>query len=99
MVGSDNDMQFPDVGKRLVKIRTLAGFGGRKQAKFAESIGTDKNTYNRWERGAPPPVQKALLLIEAVKGRLPGLTLDYIYRGDRRGLSFALLEVLGPEDD
>ena len=71
-----------DTGNRLYKIRFIAGFGedGQQKAYATESqLNFPEKSYSQWETGRIQiPVSYALRLIEY----LPGLTLDYIYRGD-----------------
>jgi hypothetical protein len=73
--------RFQDVGNRLYQIRCIAGFGDDdQQKKFAEKVLRVKaGTYSVWEIGkGGMPVKHALDLVEY----MPGLTLDFIYRGD-----------------
>lgn len=71
-----------DAGNRLFKIRFIAGFGedGQQKAYAAEKqLNFPEKSYSHWETGrVPMPVRDALRLVDY----LPGLTLDYIYRGD-----------------
>jgi hypothetical protein len=89
---SENRFLWPDVGKRLLKIRELTvdkhgeSYGGRRQEEFALDHGFTKGSWNHWENGMSLPWTQAV----KVKAVLPGLTLDWIYLGDPRGLPVSL---------
>ena len=66
-------------GERLKLTRDLLG---KNQATFATGAGIARNTYNQFETGTNlPSVNQAHKLCDRW-----GLTLDWIYRGDTRGL-------------
>lgn len=72
---------YPDIGHRLVAVRKA--FSGLTQRAWADKHGFAPTQYNNWEKGARRiPVEAAERLCEAY-----GLTLDFIYRGRRDGLS------------
>jgi hypothetical protein len=74
-------MDSPEaIGNRLYKVRCLLGFGEHgQQRELANEFGFNPISYNQWETGyVPIPVEHAVHLVENV----PGLTLDFIYRGD-----------------
>jgi transcriptional regulator with XRE-family HTH domain len=80
--------QFLDIGRRLAAIRT--GFSDLKQNAWAEKHRFNVTQYNNWERGIRRiPVDEAEKLCQAY-----GLTLDFIYRGRRDGLSESASKVL-----
>lgn len=79
---------YPEIGQRLAAIR--AAFGGLSQKAFAGRHNFAVTQYNNWETGARRiPVEAAEKLCEAY-----GLTLDFVYRGRRDGLSESASKVL-----
>lgn len=73
--------QYVDIGARLKAIR--AAFSVLGQREWADRNGFNFSQYNNWERGERRiPVESAEKLCETY-----GLTLDFIYRGRRDGLS------------
>lgn len=73
--------QFIQIGIRLRSIREA--FSDLGQASWAQRHGFSPTQYNNWERGIRRiPVDDAQRLCDAY-----GLTLDFIYRGRRDGLS------------
>jgi len=83
-----------DIGRRLRRIRTLAGYGDGDggQAKFCRTYGFHPATWNHWENQLFLPPVTSGIKIRAV---LPGLTLDYIYLNNLDGLPSLLRERLG----
>lgn len=87
---------WPDIGKRLIRIRELAldehgvSYGGRRQKEFAEDYGFSPGSWNHWENGMSLPWTQAV----KVRAVLPGLTLDWIYLNDPRGLPLDLVRRL-----
>lgn len=77
---------YQEIGTRLTRIRELAGYPGRMQEKFAKDHKFTKGSWNHWEKGKSIPWQQAKRLIEATKETIPGLTLDWIYLGEPRGV-------------
>lgn len=68
------------IGERLELARHLLG---KSQKAFATDAGIARNTYNQYETGTnTPSVEEAQKLCDRW-----ALTLDWIYRGDTRGLS------------
>jgi len=77
---------FEAIGNRLYKIRYVAGFDNL-QSKWAERLGFPPSDYSAWETGRLQiPVGHALRIIEEI----PGISLDYIYRGT---LEFVTIEL------
>lgn len=73
--------EFPEIGARLTRIREV--FSDLSQKAWAERHGFQQTQVNNWEKGARRiPVESAEKLCT-----LYGLTLDFIYRGRRDGLS------------
>ena len=67
-------------GERLKLTRDLLG---KNQTTFATGAGIARNTYNQFERGkCLPSVNQAHKICDRW-----GLTFDWIFRGDTRGLS------------
>jgi DNA-binding XRE family transcriptional regulator len=80
------------IGQRLLLSREALGYGDRRQSAFAREISIDPPRYNNWERGnARISIDGAIALC----GRF-GLTLDWIYLGDRSGLPARIAEQLPP---
>lgn len=72
---------YPEIGRRLEAVRQA--FSDLSQKAWAEKHGFSTTQYNNWETGARRiPVEAAEKLSEAY-----GLTLDFVYRGRRDGLS------------
>lgn len=77
-----------EVARRLKTLRALKGLSG---PKFAEWLDIEYPRWNNFERGYPLPTSIALELCR----RVPGLTLDWIYRGRPEGLTLDLADRLG----
>ena len=71
------------IARRIVATREAMGL---KPADICRLTGMAPNTYSMWE-GAKgrPSLDQAMLFCEAT-----GVTLDWIYRGNRTGLPFEL---------
>lgn len=96
-LSGDQNADMPDVtasqlklefGARLKMARLALGYASASLA--AAGIGVDENTYTMWERGERYPNAVNLLKI---KRRL-GVTVDFLYFGDRQGLSTDLVRLL-----
>jgi hypothetical protein len=72
------------VSHRLKVLRHFVS--GGNQSKFAADMGIEVRRWNNFERKFPLPRDVALLLCSKV----PGLTLDWIYRGVEDGLPVGL---------
>lgn len=84
----DAGFQYEKIGKRLQGVRS--GFSDLTQKAWAERHGFNPTQYNNWEKGFRRiPVDAAEHLCETY-----GLTLDFIYRGRRDGLSDTALKSL-----
>lgn len=80
--------EFLDVADRLVAIRRA--FSDLSQKAWAEKHGFNQTQYNNWEKGTRRiTVDCAERLADTY-----GLTLDFIYRGRRDGLSETASKVL-----
>jgi transcriptional regulator with XRE-family HTH domain len=68
------------IAERLEMVRNLLG---KSQKTFATGAGVAESTYSQYKTGKNvPDLDEAHKLCDRW-----GLTLDWIYRGDRRGLS------------
>ena len=68
------------IGERLELVRNILG---KSQDAFATAAGIARNTYSQYKTGTNTPnLDEAHKLCDRW-----GLTLDWIYRGDTRGLS------------
>jgi len=54
-------IQQPEVGKLILKLRTITGL---TQEEFATSLGVTYSTVNRWENGHAKPSRLAMYRIE-----------------------------------
>lgn len=74
-------MDYPEIAARLSRIRK--GFSDLSQKEWATREGFNPTQWNNWETGVRRiPVEASERLCERY-----GLTLDFIYRGRRDGLS------------
>lgn len=79
---------YSHIGVRLIAVRE--GFSELKQRPWAEKHNFSPTQWNNWEKGTRRiSVDAAEQLADSY-----GLTLDYIYRGRRDGLSENALKVL-----
>jgi len=84
----DQENQFFHIGERLRAIRE--GFSTMSQKEWAGKHNFGQTQYNNWERGNRRiPVDDAERLCS-----LYGVTLDFVYRGRRDGLSESASKVL-----
>lgn len=75
------DAPYAQIASRLLAIRE--GYSELSQKDWAAKHGFSKTQYNNWENGTRRiPVESAERLCD-----LYGLTLDFVYRGRRDGLS------------
>ncbi len=85
---AQGEAEFWEIGARLAAIRQA--FSDLSQKAWAEKHNFNQTQYNNWEKGARRiPVENAERLCS-----LYGLTLDFIYRGRRDGLSESAAKVL-----
>lgn len=85
---SKADAQYAEIGERLTRVRQA--FSELNQSLWAAKHGFAKTQYNNWESGTRRiPVDEAERLCE-----IYGLTLDWVYRGRRDGLSESASKVL-----
>lgn len=75
------------IAQRLELTRTALGLS---QSEFADRAGIARNTYNQWEKAkGRPQLDGAIALCQTYN-----LTLDWVYFGDKSGLSYALAQQL-----
>lgn len=85
---SQDATQYQEIGERLAAVRTA--FSDLSQKAWAEKHGFSPTQYNNWEKGVRRiPVDESERLCNVY-----GLTLDFIYRGRRDGLSDTALKIL-----
>ena len=71
------------VGEIGVRIQQLRSAFKWTQTDLAAKTGLATSAINQWEKGIhPPSLEKAMILREKL-----GITLDWIYYGDIRGLT------------
>jgi transcriptional regulator with XRE-family HTH domain len=70
--------------QRLKRLREVTRPGS--QTRFAQELGISLARWNNFERGSPLSIEIAQKLVRII----PGLTLDWLYNGERRGLSVEL---------
>jgi DNA-binding XRE family transcriptional regulator len=81
--GSMSEIENPyaEIGQRLAAVRVA--FSDSTQREWAAKHGFNSTQYNNWEKGVRRiTVESAEKLCD-----LYGLTLDFLYRGRRDGLS------------
>lgn len=79
---------YTEIGLRLKEVRE--GFSDLTQRAWAEKHSFNPTQYNNWEKG----VRRISVDAAEDLSDLYGLTLDYIYRGRRDGLSEKASKVL-----
>lgn len=84
---SDGGRSIADIGMRL---RALSQALGHNQSSFAAMVGLTQPAMNNYMRGLRRPDLDAAIQIAA----RTGVTLDWLYLGERAGLPARLLEVL-----
>lgn len=84
MSNHDETNPFAEEGRRLALVRRVLGFS---QVEIAEKLNLRNSRWSNWELGLnqiPPGV------VTQLKRLLPGLDQDWVYEGDRSGLSHQL---------
>jgi transcriptional regulator with XRE-family HTH domain len=85
---SDLDHQHLEIGQRLTAVRVA--FSNLSQKDWAKKHLFSQSQYSNWENGIRRiPVESAEKLCD-----LYGLTLDFVYRGRRDGLSESASKLL-----
>ena len=83
MARSRDNEELVQIGTRLKAARLALGLS---QKELYDAIGVKAATWNHWESGKrmPDPMAMAELY------RLHGVTMEWIYAGDPRGLPFGI---------
>jgi transcriptional regulator with XRE-family HTH domain len=88
---ADGGRSLADIGKRIVLLREALGYG---QGAFAQLTGLTQSGLSNYEAGTRrPEIDKAIQIVQKT-----GVTLDWIYLGDRAGLPQRLLAQLAELD-
>lgn len=82
--------QLPQAVRARLLRRLVEGDDRGAQTRFAKKLGIDYNRWNNFERGSPISREIEDLLASSI----PGLTVDFVRRGARGGLSVALSAAL-----
>jgi hypothetical protein len=83
------DERIPAICKRMRQIRALWGKKS-SQEEFAAQFAIGDSAWSNYESNRRPGLDNALNIVR----RLPTLTLDWIYRGDPRGIQLDVLRAL-----
>jgi hypothetical protein len=78
--------------QRLRLVREIAGY--ETAAAFARKLDIKLSRYWNFENGLPLSIEVAQIIVRAV----PGLSLDWLYNGEERGLSGDLRKRLEAEN-
>lgn len=82
----------PEAAARVERLKKLRhALGVPTQAAMANLLGMELGRWNHYERGMPVPAPIA----QAICRRFPGISMDWIYEGNPRGLSFEMGVRLG----
>jgi transcriptional regulator with XRE-family HTH domain len=84
---ADGGKSLDDIGRRISALRTSMGLN---KTAFAEMIGTSQPAVSQYENGVRRPELDVALRIRM----RTGVTLDWIYEGDRSGLPLRLASQL-----
>jgi DNA-binding XRE family transcriptional regulator len=79
--------------KRLRMLRAAAGY--KTATAFAHALGILVPRYMNFEGGKPLSIEVALKIVQTV----PGCSLDWLYNGERRGLTFDLVQRLSEVEE
>jgi transcriptional regulator with XRE-family HTH domain len=79
--------QLNETGRRITQARKALELS---QVEICRNIEVGETTWNNWERGKRVPDP----FVMAKFAEHYGVTLDWVYRGDREGLSHRLLNKL-----
>ena len=84
---SRDDDELAEIGNRLRAARLALGLS---QKDLYEAIGVKAATWNHWESGKriPDPLSMAEFY------RLHGVTMEWIYAGDPKGLPFGVAQMI-----
>jgi transcriptional regulator with XRE-family HTH domain len=88
---ADGGKSPADIGKRIVMLREALG---HNQGAFARLVDISQPALANYESGLRrPELDKAFLIVAKT-----GVTLDWLYLGDRSGLPQRLLALVGELD-
>jgi len=85
MARSRDNEELVQIGTRLKAARLALGLS---QREIYEVIGVKAATWNHWESGKRMPDPMAM----AEFYRLYGVTMEWIYAGDPKGLPFGIVQ-------
>lgn len=89
---ADGGRSPEDIGRRIVTLREAMGLN---QAAFAKLVDISQPSIANYESGLRrPELDKGAQIVLKT-----GITLDWLYLGERQGLSARLLELLPALDD
>jgi transcriptional regulator with XRE-family HTH domain len=82
----------PEAAARVERLKKLRyALGVPSQAAMADLLGIELGRWNHYERGMPLSLPVAQLICR----RFAGMSLDWLYEGNPRGLSFEMAVRLG----
>lgn len=84
---ADGGRSLPDIARRIEALRNAFGMKG---TEFAAAIGVTQPALSNYEAALRRPDIDVAFRIQA----RTGVTLDWLYSGDRSGLPRRLLEIL-----
>jgi transcriptional regulator with XRE-family HTH domain len=88
---ADGGKSPADIGRRIAALRLALD---KNQSAFAALVGLTQPALNNYERGLRrPELDKAMLIVART-----GVTLDWLYLGERSGLPQRLLELIAAFD-
>lgn len=77
-----------DIDRIAARLRLLRGALGLKSSQLCKATGIARNTYSQWENGkGRPPLDQARVLRAVF-----GVSLDWLYEGDRASLPLQLAQ-------
>jgi len=82
-----NNDELAQIGNRLRAARLALGL---TQKELYEAIGVKAATWNHWESGKRMPDPMAMTEFY----RLHGVTMEWIYAGDPKGLPFSVAQTV-----
>lgn len=93
------DESLPAICRRMRQIRAYFGRDtaghSKSQEEFASQFGVSDSAWSNYETDRRPGLDNALNIVR----RLPMLSLDWIYRGDPRGIQVDVLRALDAAGD
>lgn len=74
------------VARRLKLLRHVVSAGNKSQKAFVARLGIEQPRWSNFENNSSLSKEVAFLIVE----KFPDFTLDWLWRGDTRGMSFVL---------